>query len=48
MSAAKRRKQLTREVEDAEAKRLEELKEERSVRKASVTSQTKPKRGGPR
>jgi len=43
LSQAKKRK-LVREEEDAEAIREEQLKRERSLDKAAVKSQTKPKR----
>jgi hypothetical protein len=43
LSAAKRRK-LEKEEEDAEAERNEQLKEERSLGKAAVKNQTKPRR----
>lgn len=46
MSQAKKRK-LVREEEVDEARRQEQLKEERSLRKGAVTNQTKPKRGRP-
>jgi hypothetical protein len=44
LSAAKKHRKLVREQEDAEAKRGEQLKEERSLDKAAVKNQTKPRR----
>jgi hypothetical protein len=44
LSATKKKRELVREEEQGEAKRQEQLKEERSLSKAAVTNQTKPKR----
>jgi hypothetical protein len=44
LSAAKKQRKLVRVEEDAEAKRGEQLKQERALGKAAVKSQTKPRR----